>query len=190
VEPVVQSVDEKTKEQFADAVCQLLRESRRRQKLTQAQVAARTGGLISKAALANYETGHRSLRVDVLWVIARALGESMGTLVAAAERGVVQRPEPSGPAPITIDLAALRSSTDDRLAPVRRWVELRSEGGPGMLAGHTGVMVLDQGAVEALSSLMSVTAAECRMILRAVAGRTPAEPALSPIPSQEVPFGV
>src|SRR5664279_1732444 len=77
---------------FAAAVCRVLRESRRRQKLTQAEVAQRTGGLVSKAALANYETGHRSLRVDVLWVIAGALGEDLGTLLTAAERSVMLRP--------------------------------------------------------------------------------------------------
>src|SRR4051795_2673678 len=87
-----QAVDSWSKEMFAAAICRLLRDSRRRQKLTQAQVAARTGGLISKAALANYETGHRSLRVDVLWVIAGALGEDLGTLLGAAEQGVALRP--------------------------------------------------------------------------------------------------
>src|ERR1700712_2102977 len=120
-----QAVDSWSKEMFAAAVCRLLRDSRRWQKLTQAQVAARTGGLISKAALANYETGHRSLRVDVLWVIAQALGENMSTLVAAAERGLSHRPASGGGTPVTIDLARLQNSGDERLSSVRRWVQLQ-----------------------------------------------------------------
>ena len=69
-------------------VTEKLRESRRRQKLTQAEVANRTRGLVSKAALANYETGHRSLRIDVLWVISRALGEDLGQLLTRVENEV------------------------------------------------------------------------------------------------------
>src|ERR1700712_4143824 len=101
-----QAVDSWSKEMFAAAICRLLRDSRRRQKLTQAQVAARTGGLISKAALANYETGHRSLRVDVLWVIAQALGENISSLVSSAERGLANRQDGNGGGgiPVSIDL--------------------------------------------------------------------------------------
>jgi len=183
---MTQAVDERSKERFAEAVCHLLRESRRRQKLTQAQVAARTGGLISKAALANYETGHRSLRVDVLWVIARALGESIGALVSTAERGIVARPDPAGTAPMAIDLGVLRRSTDVRLAPVRRWIELRQE--TSSVAHGTATMVLDQGALTALAALMGVSVAECTVILRGVAGRPGDVPRLS-VPVQAVPEG-
>ena len=92
-----QAYDSRSQQAFAAAVCRVMRESRRRQKLTQAEVAQRTDGLVSKAALANYETGHRSLRVDVLWVIAGALGEDLGALLSAAERNVATRPSPSAP---------------------------------------------------------------------------------------------
>jgi transcriptional regulator with XRE-family HTH domain len=165
------AVDSWSKEMFAQAVCKLLRESRRRQKLTQAQVAARTGGLISKAALANYETGHRSLRIDVLWVIAHALGESMSSIVASAERGLTASHESDAGTPVSIDLDTLSVSRDPRLTAVRRWVDLqhRPHNGQG------GVIVLDQGAVEALSSLMGVSQAECRSILSGVSGSTFAE---------------
>ncbi|GGM15077.1 helix-turn-helix domain-containing protein [Nakamurella endophytica] len=166
---MTQAVDSWSQEMFASAVCRLLRDSRRRQKLTQAQVAARTGGLISKAALANYETGHRSLRVDVLWVIAHALGESMSTLVAQAERGLALRQDDQGGSPLTIDLTELGASRDERLAPVRRWVDLQE--GSGWSTAPSGVMVLDQGAITALSSLMGVPAQECRSILRTVSPR-------------------
>src|SRR4051795_11114675 len=120
-----QAVDSWSKEMFAAAICRLLRDSRRRQKLTQAQVAARTGGLISKAALANYETGHPSLRVDVLWVIAKALGENIGNLVANAERGIGHRQDADGASSITVDIEEIRDNGDIRLASVRRWIELQ-----------------------------------------------------------------
>jgi transcriptional regulator with XRE-family HTH domain len=161
-----QAVDLWSKEMFAAAICRLLRDSRRRQKLTQAQVAARTGGLISKAALANYETGHRSLRVDVLWVISKALGENIGNLVASAERGIGHRQDADGASSITVDIEEIRENGDIRLASVRRWIELQSTRQPS-----TGVMTLDPGAIAALSSLMGVSPAECRTILMTVAGR-------------------
>ena len=161
-----QAVDSWSKEMFAAAICRLLRDSRRRQKLTQAQVAARTGGLISKAALANYETGHRSLRVDVLWVIAKALGENIGNLVASAERGIGYRQDADGASSITVDIGEVRENADVRLASVRRWIELQGARGPS-----TGLMTLDPGAIVALSSLMGVSPDECRTILMTVAGR-------------------
>jgi transcriptional regulator with XRE-family HTH domain len=161
-----QAVDSWSKEMFAAAICRLLRDSRRRQKLTQAQVAARTGGLISKAALANYETGHRSLRVDVLWVIAKALGENIGNLVASAERGIGHRQDADGASSITVNIDEILGNGDVRLSSVRRWIELQ-----GARQSATGVMTLDPGAINALSSLMGVTAEECRTILTTVAGR-------------------
>jgi len=156
---VSQAYDARSQQMFAAAVCRVLRESRRRQKLTQAEVAQRTGGLVSKAALANYETGHRSLRVDVLWVIAGALGEDLGTLLTAAERSVMLRPIGGGSGgSITVDVAEVMASTDPKLVPVRRWFELR-HASPGT------VVTLDDGAISALASLMNVSALECRRIL-------------------------
>lgn len=156
-----QAVDSWSKEMFAAAVCRLLRDSRRRQKLTQSQVASRTGGLISKAALANYETGHRSLRVDVLWVLAKALGENIGSLVADAERVIGHRQDAEGSSPVTIDIQELRESDDVRLGSVRRWIELQHQAQPSA----SGVMTLDSGAIAALSALMGVSPDECRAIL-------------------------
>ena len=96
---VSQAYDARSQQAFAAAVCRVMRESRRRQKLTQAEVAQRTGGLVSKAALANYETGHRSLRVDVLWVIAGALGEDLGSLLSAPPNAASHcGPPPAPPA--------------------------------------------------------------------------------------------
>jgi len=155
---VSQAYDARSQQAFAAAVCRVMRESRRRQKLTQAEVAQRTGGLVSKAALANYETGHRSLRVDVLWVIAGALGEDLGALLTAAERGVALRPVPGASGSITVDVAEVMATADPRLAPVKRWFELRTHGG-------SAAMTLDDGAIAALASLMNVSALECRRIL-------------------------
>lgn len=153
--------DSQAQEDFAAAVCQVLRESRRRHKLTQAQVAERTGGLVSKAALANYETGHRSLRVDVLWVIARALDEDVGALLSMAERSVKRRVSHPVTGAVTIDVAEVMNDRDARLDPVRRWFELR--GDPA-----SSVMTLDEGAVQALAAVMNVSPAECRRILSGI----------------------
>jgi len=154
---VSQAYDSRSQQAFAAAVCRVMRESRRRQKLTQAEVAQRTNGLVSKAALANYETGHRSLRVDVLWVIAGALGEDLGALLTAAERNVATRPSPYGSGSITVDVHELMGSPDPRLAVVKRWFELR--------ANSSATTTLDDGAIGALAALMNVRPDECRRLL-------------------------
>lgn len=150
---------------FASVVAALLRQSRRRQGLTQAEVAERTAGSVSKAALANYETGHRSLRVDVFWVLARALGEDPGALLAGAERNSGYGVD-ADVAPIVVDVDAVLESTDARLAPVRRWFALRLQRGGTRLTVRS--VTLDHGAVSALASLMGVSAAECRRLLQSV----------------------
>jgi transcriptional regulator with XRE-family HTH domain len=162
----MRGTDHQAQVAFAGVVASLLRESRRRQGLTQAELAARTGGLISKAALANYETGHRSLRVDVFWVLAKALGEDPGSVLAGAERGSGYGAEDDA-APITVDIATMRENTDERLAPVRRWFALRLQGGSHHVPIRT--VTLDHGAVSALSALMGVTPGECRRLLMRVA---------------------
>jgi transcriptional regulator with XRE-family HTH domain len=151
---------------FAGAIAGLLRESRRRQGLTQAQVAARTGGLVSKAALANYETGHRSLRIDIFWVIAKALGEDAGALLAGAERGSGYGMADEAAAPIVVDVVSMQQNTDERLAPVRRWFALRLQPSSSRLPIRT--VTLDHGALSALAALMRVTPAECRRLLQSV----------------------
>ena len=152
-----QAYDSRSQQAFAAAVCRVMRESRRRQKLTQAEVAQRTNGLVSKAALANYETGHRSLRVDVLWVIAGALGEDLGELLSAAERNVSTRTSPFGSGSITVDVHEVMASPDPRLSIVKRWFELRANSSPSM--------TLDEGAIAALAALMNVRPDECRRLL-------------------------
>jgi transcriptional regulator with XRE-family HTH domain len=168
---------------FAGAIAGLLRESRRRQGLTQAQVAARTGGLVSKAALANYETGHRSLRIDIFWVIAKALGEDAGALLAGAERGSGYGMADEAAAPITVDVVSMQQSTDQRLAPVRRWFALRLQPSPSRLPIRT--VTLDHGALSALAALMRVTPAECRLLLQSVSRVAPPEAGV-PSPSADL----
>lgn len=160
--------------EFAAAVAQQIRTNRQQQRLTQSDVANRTGGIVSKAALANYETGHRSLRVEVFWAIARALGEEPGTLMRAAERACGYGDLDDGP--ITVDAEAVLRSDDERLAPVRRWFAMRLQAGGARLAVRT--VVLDHVALAALAQLMGATEAECRRILSAVAvRRTPGDAA-------------
>ena len=150
-------------ERFAQVVTEKLRESRRRQKLTQADVAKRTKGLVSKAALANYETGHRSLRIDVLWVIARALGEDLGNLLAAVENEVAGKRIDESASAIGIRASYLNSSSDPRLEPVRRWYELRRSTGTD--AGDESIVSFDADALRALADLMQVSVADVRGIL-------------------------
>lgn len=171
---------------FAGAIAGLLRESRRRQGLTQAQVATRTGGLVSKAALANYETGHRSLRIDIFWVIAKALGEDAGALLAGAERGSGYGVADEAAAPIIVDVVSMQQSTDERLAPVRRWFALRLQPSPSRLPIRT--VTLDHGALSALAALMQVTPAECRRLLHSVSRVAAPEPGgTAPGPSAGLP---
>lgn len=162
----MQSIDADVQLSFAAALCSQLRESRRRLGLTQAQVAARTGGRVSKAALANYETGHRSLRVDVFWVIARALGEDCGALIAAAERSIVPAAALRGRAMLTVRVADVLATTDAALAPVRRWFSIRHP--EGVASGVTET--LGEGALKALAHLMDMSIVECRDRLTDIAG--------------------
>lgn len=161
-------IDARTQVEFADMVCRMLRDSRKRQRLTQAEVSARTGGLVSKAALANYETGHRSLRIEVLWILARALDEDLGELLFTAEQSLSLHLDQQAPS-VLIDPEVVRASEDPRLAPVRRWVELRQSNNPGGVA--PGPMVLDAAAIDALASLMELTPQECAAVLQSLAGR-------------------
>jgi transcriptional regulator with XRE-family HTH domain len=164
-EPTSQSagLSNHDQQRFARVVTQKLRESRRRQKLTQADVANRTRGLVSKAALANYETGHRSLRIDVLWVIARALGEDLGNLLSSVEHEVAGAVSEDSPSTIGVRVANLMRSPDSRLDPVRRWFELRRSSSAE--ATEDEVVHLDHDALRALGELMQVNPSDLRRML-------------------------
>lgn len=169
---VLDSADAEAQTAFSASVAALLRESRVRQGLTQAQVSARTGGLVSKAALANYETGHRSLRVDVFWLLVRALGEDAGAMLANAERRSGYGRSADTLTALTVDVAAVQASPDPRLAPVQRWFAVRLQPGPGRPAIRT--VTLDDGALAALSALMGVSREECRTLLLQASSTEPA----------------
>lgn len=147
---------------FALVVTEKLRESRHRQNLTQAQVAQRTGGLVSKAALANYETGHRSLRIEILWVIARALGEDLGRILSDVEREVVGSPYGQSLNSIGVRVDWFMQGSDHRLDPVRRWIELRQMSTPNL---PPPIVTLDNEALKALADLMLVSVVDLRLML-------------------------
>jgi transcriptional regulator with XRE-family HTH domain len=156
-------VNSDDQQRFARVVTEKLRESRRRQRLTQADVAKRTKGLVSKAALANYETGHRSLRIDVLWVIARALGEDLGVLLSSVENEVAGSRGDDASASLAVRVAYLVRSEDPRLEPVRRWYELRHNASTDH--DNETVVNLDADAMRALAELMRVSIDDLRDML-------------------------
>jgi len=150
---------------FAQVVTEKLRESRRRQKLTQAEVANRTRGLVSKAALANYETGHRSLRIDVLWVITRALGEDLGQLLTRVENEVYgNRGIDEAASSIRVRMGHLRGLKDSRLDPVLRWFDLRRPTTSEPITDDT-VVTLDAEVLPAMAAITGLTSAELRGML-------------------------
>jgi len=151
---------------FSRALCAQLRDARRRFGLTQAQLSARTGGLISKAALANYETGHRSMRVDIFWALSRALDTDPGVLIAAAERSAGVSADAQSPGPVTIEIPRLMANADSRLAAARKWFELRYP------SNRPATETLDTAAVSALAALADMSVDEFRRLLARVASAT------------------
>ena len=87
----VTQFDAGTQQVFALAVARVLRDSRRQQQLTQDEVAARTNGLVTESALAHFESARRHLPVEVLWVLAAALGMEMSALVGLAQHAMIGR---------------------------------------------------------------------------------------------------
>jgi transcriptional regulator with XRE-family HTH domain len=163
---VAQPVDADAQVVFSRALCAQLRDARRRLGLTQAQLSARTGGLISKAALANYETGHRSMRVDIFWALARALDTEPGVLMAAAERSAGMTADAQSPGPVTIEIHRLMANADPRLAAARKWFQLRYP------TNRPATETLDTAAVSALAALADMAVDEFRRLLARVAGAT------------------
>ena len=103
------------------------------------------------------------------------LGEDLGKLLTAAERGVALLPTAGASGSITLDIAEVMAATDPRLAPVKRWFELRTN-------SASSAMTLDDGAIAALASLMSVSALECRRILISTIRGVRHTPAPGPAP--------
>lgn len=84
---------------FAAALARALQQARCRHLLTPAEIAARTGGAVSESAVTTYETGAQAPEVDVLWVLARALGEPVEALVDEARQHLQARSGPGQPLP-------------------------------------------------------------------------------------------
>lgn len=153
------------REAFLAAATCLLRQSRLRQRLSQAAVAARTGGAVSKASLANYENGHRSMRIDVFWKVCRALGEDAGAMLSTAAGVSGFYGEPTD-RPMSVDVTAVLTNCDPTLAPVRRWFAIRLRAEPTKTPLRA--VTLDAGAIAALAQVMGVSVAECRKLLLTV----------------------
>lgn len=143
--------------EFTAAIRTQLRKSRRRQGLSQREVARRTCGVIQPGSLANYESGHRSLRVEVLWVIAKALGEDCGRLIAGAELAMLSGGVRPG-ATVSVRVADVLATQDEAFAPMRKWFSIRHPGGDVGDAMET----LDEVALAALANLVCLTVDECR----------------------------
>jgi transcriptional regulator with XRE-family HTH domain len=173
-------VDSRQQQAFAAGLSRALRESRRRQKLTQAETASRTNGLISKTALAGYETGHRSIPVHSLPILASALGEDMSALVSAAERQiprperlpVADDPQPAPPrtrrirstsegstGPVTIWVIQVVASSDPRVHVLKSWVEMR------LRARKVDRVTLDADKITGLALLLEISTVEARRLL-------------------------
>lgn len=146
--------------EFSAAIRTQLRESRRRQGLSQREVARRTDGVIQAGSLANYETGHRSLRVEVLWVIAKALGEDCGHLIAGAELAMLSGYVRPGDT-VSVRVADVLATQDEAFAPMRKWFSIRHPAGDVGDAMET----LDQVALAALANLLDLTVEVCREYL-------------------------
>lgn len=141
---------------FATSMRTVLRTARKERGWTQAELATRTGGAVTKAALAGYEIGHRSLRLATFWILAQALGFSCAELTARAERTMQGR----GPH-LRIRVQAVLHTSGPELQPVRTWLRSRYPQGAAALS----VEPLPDGAVTALANLMGVTADACRLRL-------------------------
>lgn len=170
---VAQAVDADAQAAFSRALCAQVRDARHRLGLTQAQLSARTGGTISKAALANYETGHRSMRVDIFWALARALDVDAGSLILAAERSAGMAGDDRTPGPVTIEILRLMAHADPRLAPARKWFELRYP------SSRPATETLDHAAVSALAALADIPVDDFRRLLSRVAGADSTEGGVS-----------
>ena len=105
---------------FTECVVYEIRRLRVDKSWSQTDLADRTQGAVSKAALASYELGHTRLPLSVLREVAQALGTTAGAIVAAAETAAANPAEPAAPA-----LSALR------VTALQRHLRLRSESTAG-----------------------------------------------------------
>lgn len=155
-------------DRFDAALVDQLRAARRSRGWTQIDLAAHTSGLVSKSALAGYELGHRALRIPVAWILSRALGENLSTLISRAE-AAVRTKEPV----VRLQVRHVLNSTDEKIAAVRTWLHSRY---PPDVAPAIRLTLTEQ-AFGALATLMQITVDECRGRLQPYI--TPGDPAPS-----------
>lgn len=146
---------------FAAATAKKLAAIRKSKRLTQAQVAARTNGAVSKASLANYETGHRSLRIDVVWIIICALGEDIGAIMQQVQREVLgYTPQTTSLAGVTLSVPAIVQDANPRLDSLRLWLRAHQSGNP------SSTIQLDGEALRHLATIMRMSVDDALTLLR------------------------
>lgn len=160
-----------TSDEFSDALLGGVRKARNILGWTQADLAQRTHGVISTAALAGYESGHRRLRINVAWTLAAALGLDLSTLIGRAEHTASE-----GGVWMQLTVWHLLHTTDHDLAPVRRWLQA-AHPEPVGLATKTA---LTNDAITALATLMRITNTECRQRLAPYIVARPHQPDRAP----------
>lgn len=100
---------------FAACIVYEIRRLRVDKSWSQTDLADRTQGAVSKAALASYELGHTRLPLSVLWELAHALGTTAAAIIAAAETAAANPAESATP-----PLSALRVTALQRHLRLRR----------------------------------------------------------------------
>lgn len=144
---------------YADNVAALLGALRRQRQLTQAQLAAMTGGKVSQKALANYEISHRPLRIHVLESILEALGEDtrefllLAELVGSSAHNVT-----------SIRIESLLINGDPEFEKLRRWW---ITGHPEATRPSDEVIYLNKDILTTLATLLGLTVEELVLLLKA-----------------------
>lgn len=137
---------------FSAALVDEIRDARKGRGWTQAQLAERTGGSVSKASLTGYETGRRALRVSVAWVLARALDTDLSVLIGRPEHALG-----SGGPGVTLKVRQALDSTTSEMATVRTWLSTIYSPDVDF---STRMQVTDD-ALRALAVLMGVSTCQC-----------------------------
>lgn len=148
---------------FAVAVYTVLKETRKQKKLTQIEVANRTGGLVSKAAYANYETGHRSLRVDVVWVLCLALEVSIESVMQkAAARVAGNRSGRASGSPLVVPGWFASHTGNGLVSRINAAISVTG----GIPQRTDGARVLNADQAAALARLLGMSLAKLRQSVR------------------------
>jgi hypothetical protein len=123
-----------------------------------------TGGVVSASAIASYEDGYRSIKIDVLDALCVALGRSVRAVVGEAERRVEafrksQEVTRFDGGAVVVRLSTLARCTRPELQPLQRWARA------SVSSSRTGEVLLGWGGVAALAEIAGVDPDECAEIL-------------------------